>query len=227
MNTVKGKEALLFGDSIMYGSGNDGFGVGEYLEKDLGLKVHKYCVGGARVGFYEGKNWIIEQVKQAVKEVDKADYIIFDGFTNDCYKTDGVNCDVPLGDASNSFDGFDIFSVSKENTTFSNCFENIIAAFKKYYPGAKIIFIRPHKMGRREEKLQIEYGERAIDICCKWGIPVVDLYKDCGMDTFLPEMRDKYTCDSYGWGKGDCTHPNALGYEKFYMPMIEKAIKNL
>lgn len=33
---LSGKTVAVFGDSIAYGSGNGGFGVGEYLQKDLG-----------------------------------------------------------------------------------------------------------------------------------------------------------------------------------------------
>lgn len=227
MSNLEGKRVLVFGDSIMYGSGNGGIGVGEYLEKDLNLKLIKYCVGGARMGFCEGKNWIVGQVREAISNGERADLIVFDGFTNDCYKTDGVNCDVPLGDIADGFDGFDIFKVKKENTTFSCCFENVADAFGKYFKGAKVIFVRPHRMGRREESLQILYGERAISLCNKWGIGTVDLYKISGLDTFIPEHRDRYTNDSYGWGKGDSTHPNAAGYEKFYMPYIEAAIRGI
>lgn len=39
MKNMKNKKVALFGDSIMFGSGNCGFGVGEYLEKDLGVKI--------------------------------------------------------------------------------------------------------------------------------------------------------------------------------------------
>ncbi len=226
MQDYNGKSLLLFGDSIMYGSGNGGYGVGEYLVKKFGFRLSKYCVGGARTGYYEGKNWIIEQVRDAVNKKERADLIIFDGFTNDCNKSDGVNCDVPLGEISEGFD-FDIFKTAKENSTFSNCFECVISAFKKYFPSAKILFVRPHRMGRRDEKLQILYGERAVEICKKWGVAVCDLYEDSGLDTFLPEDRDRYTNDSYGWGRGDCTHPNALGYEEKYMPVIERCVKEI
>lgn len=82
-------------------------------------------------------------------------------------------------------------------------------------------------MGRRGEKVQILYGERAVQICKKYGVTVVDLYADSGLDTFLADHRDKYTCDSYNWCRGDCTHPNAEGYERFYMPLIESALKAL
>ena len=226
MNGFDGKNLVVFGDSIMYGSGNNGFGVGEYLKKDLGFKLYKYCIGGARTGWHEGKSWIVEQVCTAVNDKIPADYIVFNGFTNDCNMTDGVNCDVPLGDMSDSAPQ-DIFEIGKQNTTFSGCFEAIVCAFKRYFPQAKLLFVRPHRMGRRGEAVQIEYGERAVQICKKHGVAVADLYAESGLDTFLCDHRDKYTCDSYGWGRGDCTHPNALGYEKFYMPIIENKLKSL
>ena len=57
MSGFGGKNLLLLGDSIMYGSGNGGVGVGEYLSADLGFNLIKYCVGGARVGYREGKSY--------------------------------------------------------------------------------------------------------------------------------------------------------------------------
>lgn len=222
--SFKNKTVAIFGDSIMYGSGNNGFGVGEYLEKDLGVRLIKYCVGGARVGFCEDKNWLVEQVKLAIEERISPDYIVFNGFTNDCFRTDGVNFDVPLGEIKS--DVPDISEIKKTDD-FSTCFESIVCAFKKYFPTAKVLFVRPHKMGRREEDAQRVYGDRAAEICRKNGIAVADVYNKSGLDTFSADDRDKYTTDTYGWGKGDCTHPNAAGYEKFYMGLIEKALKEL
>lgn len=218
----------MFGDSIMYGSGNDGFGVGEYLAKDLGFKLTKYCRGGARVGFFEGKNWMVDQIYKAVDDKAEADYIVFDGFTNDCNKTDGINYDVPLGEISEGFEGFDVFAIKKDETAnFSYCFENIVAAFKKYFPKAKLLFVRPHKMGSRDEEIQRIYGERAVEICKKWGITVADIYNDTDLNTYLADHRDKYTADKNNEGKGDSTHPNDLGYREKYMPLIEKTIKTI
>ena len=224
MKNYVGKKLLILGDSIMFGSGNYSKGVGEYLERELGLSLKKYCVGGARTGYYEGKDWIVEQVRKSVINKDTADYIVLDGFTNDCYKTDGENYDVPLGEVKKGFDGFDIFKVKKEGTTFSDCLENIFSAFKNYFPNAKVVFVRPHNMGRRGEEIQRIYGERAVEICKKWGVEVANIYTDTELNTFLPEHRDKYTFDSYNWGRGDCTHPNELGYETFYIPLIKSKI---
>lgn len=223
----KGKSVAVFGDSIAFGSGNNGFGVGEYLNKHLGLNVIKYAVGGARVGFCEGKNWLVGQVQNAIRDGITPDYIVFNGFTNDCNISEGASLpDVPLGDMSAGYSDFDIFGVTKE-MTFSRCFGEIVCAFLKYFPKSKILFFRPHNMGRRDDFLQRQYGERALEICKKWGVPFVDLYSESGLNTFIPEHRDMFTCDSYGWGRGDCTHPNALGYELKYMPLIEAKLKTL
>lgn len=227
MCTFKDKKLLVFGDSIINGSGNGNIGIGEYLQEHLGFIIKKYCVGGARVGYYPGKNWMIEQIRSAINNGETADFIIFNGFTNDCNMTDGVNCDVPLGDITEGYENFDIFAVQKEGSTFSNCFENSIHALKTYFSNAKLLFIRPHNMGRRDDYFQRLYGERAVALCNKWNIAVADIYKNSDLNTFLPEHRDKYTADTYGWGHGDCTHPNAAGYLEKYMPIIEAAIKKL
>lgn len=222
-----GKSVAVFGDSIAYGSGNDGFGVGEYLEKDLNLKLYKYAVGGARVGFCAEHNWMVMQVQNAIRDGISPDYIVFNGFTNDCNISGGAtNPDVPLGEMCDGFDGFDIFGAT-ENMPFSRCFEEIIFAFMNYFPKAKLLFFRPHNMGRRDAFLQRQYGERAMAICKKWGVASVDLYSESGLNTFIPGQRDMFTSDSYGWGRGDCTHPNALGYELKYMPLIEAKLKAL
>jgi lysophospholipase L1-like esterase len=228
MKNLKNKTVLVFGDSIMFGSGNNGFGVGEYLEKDLGMIAKKYAVGGARVGFKGDKNWLVEQVKSAINAGETPDYIVFNGFTNDCNISEGATTpDVALGEIESGYQGFDIFDVTEDNANFTHCFQVIAYAFLNYFPKAKVLFVRPHNMGRRDDYLQKLYGERALEICRKWGIPYVDLYSESGMNTFIPTQRDLFTCDSYGWGRGDCTHPNAIGYELKYMPLIESKLKTL
>ena len=214
----------VFGDSIMFGSGNGGIGVGEYLVEKYGFELHKYCIGGARVGFREGKNWIIEQVRKAIDDKVFPDLIIFNGFTNDCNKSDGVNCDVKLGETC---EPKDIFLIEREEANFTLCFISVVAALKKYFPNAKSLFVRPHKMGRREAEAQLIYGERAVSICEQYGIGVADIYRESDLDTFQPDQRDKYTFDSYNWGQGDCTHPNDKCYREKYMPLIFKEIDKI
>lgn len=217
-----GKTLAVFGDSIMYGSGNGGTGVGEYLSRSFGWKLLKYCVGGARVGYQSGKSWLIAQIRQAIADKIQPDYIVFDGFTNDCNMGDGKTCDVAIGEISEELT--DIFAITPDAAPFTRCFRSAVAAFKEYFPAAKILFVRPHKMGRRDGEAQKIYGDRAAEICAANGIAVADIYGESGLDTFSAEHRDLYTADTYGQGRGDCTHPNALGYEKFYMPIISEKL---
>lgn len=220
----KGKNLLVLGDSIMNGSGNGDFGVGEYLAKDMGFTLYKYCIGGARVGFFAGTSWVVDQVKKAVNDGVKPDYIVFDGFTNDCCKSDGENFDVPIGNMPAGE-----ININNVSTTddFSTCFSAVCLALTQNFADAKILFVRPHKMGRREDEGQRRYGDRAAEICAKYNIAVADIYGSGKMNTFIPELRDKYTFDSYDWGRGDCTHPNTLGYEEIYMPFIEGELVKL
>ena len=223
----KDKTLLVFGDSIMNGSGNNEYGVGEYLSAMLGFKLKKYTVGGARVGFVNGKSWEVEQLKKVISDGVQPDYIVFDGFTNDCHIEDKPDePDVPLGEFPVGYNAKPLNEVNKSDD-FSTCFDAIICALMKNFPYAKILFVRPHNMGRRDDYLQKQYGARALAICAKWGVPFVDLYSESGLNTFLPEHRDLFTNDSYGWGRGDCTHPNALGYELKYMPLIVAKLKTL
>lgn len=221
------KTLVIFGDSIMNGNGNNEYGVGEYLSAQLGFKLKKYTVGGARVGYVCGKSWIVEQVKQIIDDGVQPDYIVFDGFTNDCNIKEGATTpDVPLGDFSVGYTPKALNDISRTDD-FSTCFDAIVFALLNNFPQAKILFVRPHNMGRRDDRLQKLYGERALAICSKWGVPYVDLYSESGLNTFIPSHRDMFTNDSYGWGRGDCTHPNARGYEQKYMPLIISKIETL
>lgn len=223
MNDWSGKRLAVFGDSIMFGSGNHGVGVGEFLRDKYGFGLYKYCIGGARVGYYEGKSWMVDQVKQAVKDGIRPDIILFDGFTNDCYKTDGEHFDVPLGKRGGAKP---LEEITKADN-FSVCFESIVKAFSDIFPGAAVVFVRPHRMGRREDGAQRDYGDRAAEICRDYGVTVADIYGKSGLDTFDPSMRDAFTCDSYGWGRGDATHPNEEGYRRFYLPILCEEIEKI
>lgn len=138
MKDLSGKKVLVFGDSIMYGSGNGGFGVGEYLEKDLKMVCKKYAVGGARVGYKAGKSWVPEQVAKAIEEGAEADYIIFDGFTNDCNISEGATePDVPLGEILSGYGFPEAGELKKEGSTFAECFQSVIYTLLLHFPKAK------------------------------------------------------------------------------------------
>lgn len=59
------------------------------------------------------------------------------------------------------------------------------------------------------------------DVCQKWSVPIVDMFNEGNLNTKLDSHRLKYS------NNGDATHPNQLGYEIFYLPMIEAKIKSI
>ena len=75
-------------------------------------------------------------------------------------------------------------------------------------------------MGTRDDAIVKPVHEKAKEICAKWSIPVVDLYEESIMNTYIDEYKI-YT------GNKDKTHPNYLGYTKYYIPLIESKLKTL
>ena len=81
-------------------------------------------------------------------------------------------------------------------------------------------------MSSRDYTKQRECQKRCIEICNKWGIPVADVGNKGNLNTFLPSMY-KFTNPTDTQPNGDRTHPNQLGYEKFYLPLIYNVLKSI
>src|SRR5699024_1755390 len=120
-------------------------------------------------------------------------------------------------------DGYDL---PEEVNTFSGAFEELIYKIRNEWIDSKIVYVRVHNMSSRDDR-QVLFGERAIEICRKWSIPVVDIFNEGQLNTHIDEMKRIYTVDTYETGEGDGTHPNTEGYRKFYVPLIESKLKSV
>ena len=60
----------------------------------------------------------------------------------------------------------------------------------------------------------IDYYEAAIEACQRYGIEVIDIWKNGGFNTYFDSMKP-YT------GSSDGIHPTVDGYKNYYMPLIE------
>lgn len=213
-NPLIGKTIMCFGDSIMEGNGNGNVGIGDIIAAKNRMTVFDYSKGGATITFQDSpevpRSNIITQVELAISEHDNVDYIIFDGMTNDI----SGGALKPIGDISFHY------AATLDKYTFSGALEYIIKTLRNKYKTAKIVYIRPHNMGSRNYDNQILYGNRAIEICNKWSVPVCDLYSESGLNTFLESMAE-YTYNS------DETHPTQVGYDLFYIPQITAKLKTL
>lgn len=218
---LRDKKIIGFGDSIMYGTGTDGVSLTQIIAEKYGMEYKDFSMGGATIACVDRNKSkanlnILEQVKRLKNEVNSTDYIVFDGGTNDIVKRLGI----PMGTITENY------TDKRDITTYCGGFEEILYELREKYPNAKIIYIRTHIMDRREYKKQLLYGEEALKICHKWNIECVDIFNECEMNTYLNRYIP-YTAKTVKYPNGDRVHPTFEGYELFYLPYIEEALKNV
>lgn len=82
-------------------------------------------------------------------------------------------------------------------------------------------------LDRLAEKNGMKYQKYARNgVCQKWSISHVDIYRYGQINTCIDEMRKKYSYDTaYCLTDGNGTHLNAQGYERWYLPEIEDAMR--
>lgn len=209
------KEILNFGDSIGAGDGNNGKGYCELLAEKYNMKCTDFARGGATIT--NSSNSILNQVKSAISENLNPSYILINGGTNDINNGEIK----PIGEITNGFNS------TKDNETFSGSLEEIYSLLKNTFPMAKLCFVRVHKMNTRDYDLQINYGNRAIDISKKWSVPTVDIFNDGNLNTFIEEHKKLFTNATVTHPNGDGTHPNELGYKYFYLPKLESKLNTI
>ena len=196
-NKLFGKTVIWNGDSICQGSSRWGSWADRLAEKNQ-LKAWKnYGVGGGTVTensptYQSGKqrHFVSATVEQMYEEFPDADYIIFEGGTNDADLlgriTNGAVCErfgtVDPDDYSGNYD----------RDTFCGALESIFYRATKYWRGKKICYIVAQKMGLNlpTVKNRYAYFEKAMEICRKWGIPYLNLWDGCPLNPMLPWMYD-------------------------------------
>lgn len=222
-----GKKIVTIGDSIMHGDGNDNYGIGDILAERNGMKLADYSEGGATISFRQdkasasdewskGQNIQYQATKMLANETEKPCVVLIDGQTNDInYVSGSEEPQQVLGTITTSYTSF------SSNENFCGGLEKIFSDIKKVWTDVPIIYIRVHKMMSRKVEWQESYGEKAIQICKKWSVKVVDIYSEGGLNTLIKEHK------IYTGNNGDYTHPNREGYDKFYIPMIENAMMDI
>lgn len=221
LSILNGKVIMSFGDSIMAGDGNSGVGIADIIGTRHNMTVKDFSLGGATITYVPdastARKNITSQVTEAISSVvDAPDYIIFDGLTNDI----NGGAVQPLGEVSEGYGS------EFDNTTFCGAFEHIVRTLKTSYPSSKLAYVHVHHMASRNLNNQNIFGDKAEEICRKWGVPIADIYHSGGLNTFIDEMH-KYTKATTEQPTGDRTHPTQEGYELFYIPIIESVLKSI
>lgn len=202
------KDTILFsGDSICYGAGYSG-GYASIIQKRNPLATTvNYGVSGTTIAKRNGRTDSILERLDSMQS--KADDVIFEGGVNDAWDNS-----IELGTFNKSANVDSTTTFNEE--TFSGALESLFNKAYKKYPKAHIMFVI---VSVNDNYSTYEYLNRAKEICEKWKVTPIDI-RESGLNLMIEE------CVSlYGANGTDGVHPSKLGYEKFYVPMIETEIK--
>lgn len=231
-NKLYGKTVIFDGDSICAGSTDRGSWATRIAEKNALKACKNYAVGGGIIseGLYHQsgarRHSVSETLEKMHEEFPDADYIVLEGGTNDA----DLHSHIEERNLRGSFDPYD-YSGEYDRTTFAGALESIFYRATKYWLGKRICYIVAHKMSWGKPFInRRSYFDLAIEICKKWGIPYLDLWNTCYLNSSLPWMYDKEKSAEENEAMGsmyiDSQHLSSRGYE-LTADIIDSFLKTL
>lgn len=214
---LKGLKINFLGDSITAGCGTSSEDkiFMNVLKEECGLaEARNYGIGGTRFALQKGTekrpkdDWVDVNsfCERYEKMDDDADVVVVFGGTNDY-----GHGDAPIGG----------FSDRTADTFYGACHVLFSGLIKKYL-GKPIIIMTPlHRTGeyintgsgQKEPTLPLKgYVEIIREVAQYYSLPVLDLYKESGLQPEVEEIRANYVPDGL--------HPNDEGHK-----IIEKKLK--
>ena len=195
-NKLYKKTILWNGDSICAGRESTGNWATRIAAKN-DMTYKNYAVGGGTIAeklppmASGGERYSVSPtLEKMLDDCPEADYVIFEGGTNDADLLGNVKLDeqTRLG----SIDPLD-YSGEYDRTTFCGALESVFYRAVKYWKGKKIGFIIAQKMddeNPNEFENRRVYFDKAVEVCLKWGIPYIDLWNGCYLNPRVPYMYD-------------------------------------
>lgn len=239
-NLLKNKTIIMNGDSICEDIYGNRVGWVGRIGKRNGMTWKNYGISGGTIteevqdSSGNTKHSVCGTIDAMFKEYPDADYVIIEGGTNDADLLGNIiGAEAPrIG----SFDYID-YSGTYDTHTFCGAFETICFKLSKYWKHAKVGYIVAQKMGvstangfTAEKNNRRAYFEKAIQICNKWGIPVLNLWDDTplnpNLDCYYTQGESKEQNETKGNYYIDGQHLTSHGYD-WTSGAIENWIKNL
>ena len=204
---LNGKRALAFGDSIVYGYGNNDWSSCRIMAEKYGMKYTSYAACGATFGICSNdRRHIPDRITAAGEKGCKADVIFLNGGTND----------ISLIRKGLTPDVFD--PAAPKESTFSIGFEYSMMLIRYYWGNVPVIYTRAHQMVITKEELGRQIGDYSLRIARKYNAYAVDVFTNTDLDTENEAMKKRYTMYRTDLGTCDGIHPNLLGYTVYYLP---------
>lgn len=219
-NILHGKKIYNFGDSIAAGDGNNGIGYAELLS-EYGAIVTDYAVGGSTLTRVEGQTMesILTHIENASSELP--DLILLEGGSNDYSQSRALG-------TMTQYRYFEVTQWEFDETKYLEALEKAFYMLNQKYPGVPVIWVFSHQQSSRDKKdvdgVQLSYytmHDKSLEVCKKWAKPICDVFTEGNMNTCINYHKANYTNNSDG------THPNELGYRKFYIPLLKATIEKV
>ena len=204
---------LFFGDSICAGGGSNGYGYPEAVKaKQPSMTAINYAVSGTCIAKNDSYDVNYPSILSRIQgSTPYADYVVLEGGFNDSWGQRNPLGTLKGGSAPTTADAIRSYSASLNAYQYTDALEKCICEIKLKYWDKKIFFVIPHTVDAAV--YANTYHSRAIEVCNKWGVIVIDL-RNCGM----PSHQD-------GTYNVDGTHPSAAGYDKYFAPNIINVLK--
>ena len=203
-----GKSIACEGDSIMQGAGLSG-GFAKIIADSYQMTYQNNAIGGGLISKMTGYHCISE----AFSDLPEYDYIIFDGGVNDVAKAQAYGT-VTLGTITSGYD--DVTDL----TTFCGALEHICYLLRTTFATKKVGYIFTHRIFYTETWDDV-WKPAMIQIFKKWGVPYLDLEVLIPPLNYIDSLKNTYTYNQDGW------HPNAAGYNQYYVPFITEWLESL
>lgn len=231
-NVLFDKTIIWDGDSICYGAEDDKekHGWASRIAEKNKMKGKNFAVSGGTITsecYIDSKatHWVSANVETMYNEFPNADYIIFEGGTNDA--------DILKSKDSNRFGTFSMtdYNGNYDINTFCGALENMFCKAIKLWKGKKIAYVVAIKMGGANWwQNRYDFFDTAMKICKKWGIPYLNLWDCCVMNPEIVEHYDKSMSLIQNKENGklyaDGQHPTAKGYD-FLASIVENWLRTL
>lgn len=203
------------GDSICYGLGYSG-GYARIIDRQLGTTSNNIATTGGHIADDRDDVFVISN---SIEKLDNdITMLIMEGGIND------YNNYVPLGTLANDY------TSPINQKTFYGGLEKLMRDANNRFPEIPKAFVILHKVNLtcvnnpadvHDNNVTFENYIDAIYNCCrKYSIDVIDINKNSGFNTYLPDISRKYTYKDSSFPTGDGLHPNFAGYSKWYVPAI-------
>lgn len=224
---LTGKSVIFTGDSICYGATDtpQGAGWAKRIGEKNNMGWQNKAVSGGTIMNKDliGSSFTICDTDFGTG----ADYIILEGGTNDADRIGSITG----GNTPQYYGSWNESDYVTEfgKDTFCDAVQRLIQRVVTSFPTARVGFIIAPKMGVSNSGFDAAHNNRRayfqtiIEICRKWGVPVLNLWDECTMN---PRLAAHYTEAEHGPLYHDGQHPTAEGYE-LITPIIEKWMESL